>query len=122
MVTFDSSQDEDVVIVVIGVSLPEPDRPILTNVETQVNVAVNREMGHPFKRDTVSLSTGGVPSDTHSVLLGDKAIHIQQYDISTGKIGLIQDEIMMLQNVVSSVVENNDFDITGVATKTISKS
>lgn len=110
------ANDTKSVIILAGVDGREPPNQILLDMEQLVQDSVNRELNLDIGTIDVHVTSSSNPSREQRQALGERAIHIQQYDIDTPWEEITQDQINKIHEIV--IDQLNDIGVNMTVTRT----
>lgn len=113
------ANDEKSVLVLIGVDGSHPPNDVLIAAETAIEVQINQEFGVPAESHTITLTTDSNPTRHQKDAVGDRALHIQQYEVKTPWSEIAQGHINGIHNTVVEKINNLGFNVTGTKTTVV---
>lgn len=113
------ASDTKTVIVLVGVDGPEPPNDVLLSTEQVMQDTINDAFGLKHGTLNVSVTTNPNPTSEQKDAVGDRALHVEQYDIQTPWEEIAQDEVNMIHNEAVSELNNLGFNITGTRTTVV---
>lgn len=113
------ARDTKNVLVLVGIDGPEPPNQILLDIEQLVEDSINKALELKVGALNVSVTSNDNPTPDQILALGEKTIHVQQYDVETPWKEITQDQINGVHSEVIKQLNDVGTNITGTKTTVV---
>lgn len=107
------------VIVLAGLTDPEPPRDIQLDLQTLMEDRINRSFGLNLGTLDVSLTTKSPPFPEQVDVFGDTILHVQQYDVETPWKEITSEKISNIEREVREHLRETNFNIVSTQTTVV---